>query len=510
MHPVLAMVGRPNVGKSTLFNRLTHSRDALVADFPGLTRDRKYGLAEFEGQTYTVIDTGGLMDDAAGVDALTAKQAWHAVAEADAVLFLVDGRSGPSAADEEIAARLRGNGKPVWLIVNKAEGQASELITAEFYALGLGEPLAISAAHGQRIHVMLENILTALGVDFEAIAQAAAEAAQAEEEAVFFAEEEVSDEDASVDFDEEDEFGEDVDRPEHEFIPEGPIAVAVLGRPNVGKSTLVNRLLGEERVVASDLPGTTRDTIEIPFSQDGHDYRLIDTAGVRRRARVQDAIEKFSVIKALEAMQQANVIIYVIDAREGVTDQDANLLGHVVQSGRALVLALNKWDGMETDAREWVQQQFDRRLPYLDYASVHRISALHGSGIRDLMGSVQRAWRSASLRVATPMVNRILEDAVRAHPPPAIQGRRIKLRYAHQGGHNPPRFIVHGNQTQYLPESYRRYLSNQFRKALGLEGTPVRLDFRTGDNPFAGRRNTLTPRQEHKRKRMIKHLKKGK
>jgi GTP-binding protein len=509
MQPVLALVGRPNVGKSTLFNRLTHSRDALVADFPGLTRDRKYGLAEFEGQAYTVIDTGGLMDDAAGVDALTAKQAWRAVEEADAVLFLVDGRSGPTAADEEIATRLRGGGKRVWLIVNKAEGQASELVTAEFYALGLGEPLAISSAHGQRIHIMLETILTALGVDFQAIAQAAEEAQRAEEEAAFFAEEAFTEEDFTA-FDSEDGIAEDEERPEHEIIPEGPIAVAVLGRPNVGKSTLVNRLLGEERVVASDLPGTTRDTIEIPFSQDGHDYRLIDTAGVRRRARVQDAIEKFSVIKALEAMQRANVIIYVIDAREGVTDQDSSLLGHVVESGRALVLALNKWDGMEVDAREWVQQQFDRRLPYLDYASVHRISALHGSGIRDLMGSVQRAWRSASLRVSTPVVNRILEDAVRAHPPPAIQGRRIKLRYAHQGGHNPPRFIVHGNQTQYLPDSYRRYLSNQFRKALGLEGTPVRLDFRTGDNPFAGRRNTLTPRQEHKRKRMIKHLKKSK
>jgi GTP-binding protein len=507
MQPVLALVGRPNVGKSTLFNRLTHTRDALVADFPGLTRDRKYGLAEFEGQAYTVIDTGGLMDDAAGVDALTAKQAWRAVEEADAVLFLVDGRSGPTAADEEIATRLRGGGKRVWLIVNKAEGQASELITAEFYALGLGEPLAISAAHGQRIHAMLETILSALGVDFQAIAQAVEEAERAAEEAAFFADDELAEEDAEA-FIASDE--EDDERPEHEYIPEGPLAVAVLGRPNVGKSTLVNRLLGEDRVVASDLPGTTRDTIEIPFSQDGHDYRLIDTAGVRRRARVHDAIEKFSVIKALEAMQQANVIIYVIDAREGVTDQDTSLLGHVVESGRALVLALNKWDGMETDAREWVQQQFERRLPYLDYASVHRISALHGSGIRDLMDSVQRAWRSASLRVSTPVVNRILEDAVRAHPPPAIQGRRIKLRYAHQGGHNPPRFIIHGNQTQYLPDSYRRYLSNQFRKALGLEGTPVRLDFRTGDNPFAGRRNTLTPRQEHKRKRMIKHLKKGK
>lgn len=509
MHPVLALVGRPNVGKSTLFNRLTHTRDALVADFPGLTRDRKYGFAEFQGQTYTVIDTGGLMDDAAGVDALTAKQAWRAVEEADAVLFMVDGRSGPTAADEEIAARLRGSGRRVWLVVNKAEGQASELITAEFYALGLGEPLAISAAHGQRIHLLLETILGALGVDFVALAQAAEEAAQAEEEAAFLAEAQAAqaiDEEGIVESLEDDE----EERPAHEFIAEGPVAVAVLGRPNVGKSTLVNRLLGEERVVASDLPGTTRDSIEIPFSQDGHDYLLIDTAGVRRRARVQDAIEKFSVIKALEAMQRANVIIYVIDAREGVTDQDTSLLGHVVESGRALVLALNKWDGMETDAREWVQQQFERRLPYLDYASVHRISALHGSGIRDLMDSVQRAWRSASLRVSTPEVNRILEDAVRAHPPPAIQGRRIKLRYAHQGGHNPPRFIIHGNQTQYLPGSYRRYLSNQFRKALGLEGTPVRLDFRTGENPFAGKRNTLTPRQEHKRKRMIKHLKKSK
>ncbi|MBI5463060.1 MAG: ribosome biogenesis GTPase Der [Gammaproteobacteria bacterium] len=465
MLPVIALVGRPNVGKSTLFNFLTRTRDALVADVPGLTRDRKYGEGKLGGQPYLVVDTGGLSGDETGIDALMAKQSWLAVEEADAVLFMVDARDGLTSTDEAIAKRLRRAGKSVILVVNKIDGCNSEVVTADFHRLGLGEPAAISAAHGQGVQELAARVLASLP------AEEASEALPSEQDS--------------------------------------GIRIALIGRPNVGKSTLLNRILGEERVVAFDQPGTTRDSIFVPFERDGQRYTLIDTAGVRRRARVSEAIEKFSVIKALQAMEAAHVVILVLDAHEGLSEQDATLAGYAADSGRALVVAINKWDGLSSDERDWIRQELDRRLPFIDFAEFYFISALHGSGVGDLFGAVQRCYRSATTKFPTPQLTRILEQAVFAHQPPLVQGRRIKLRYAHQGGQNPPVIIVHGNQTERVPEAYQRYLANTFRKVLDLVGTPLRIEFRTGENPYKDRRNTLTPRQQQKRKRLVRHIKKG-
>lgn len=463
MIPVIALVGRPNVGKSTLFNRLTRTRDALVADLPGLTRDRQYGMAQFNlgGETgsrpYMVVDTGGLSDDPEGIETLMEEQVWLAIEEADAVLFIVDGRGGLTAADETIADRLRKLEKPIHLVVNKTEGVDEDLAAAEFYATGLGQPLAISAAHNHRISALMECVLEPFPVSDE------------------------EDEEESRD-----------------------IRVAVIGRPNVGKSTLINRLIGEDRVLAYDMPGTTRDSIEVPFEENGRAYKLIDTAGVRRRGKVHDTVEKFSVIKAFQAIEQANVVIMVMDAREGMTDQDATLLGMVIDSGRALVIGFNKWDGMDPSDRERNRSELERRLHFIDYATIHTISALHGSGIRDLFASVNHAYRAARKEIKTPELTRVLEQAVAAHPPPLVHGHRIKMRYAHQGGQNPPRIVIHGNQLQSVPNAYRRYLMNQFRQAFRLDGTPIRLEFKTSSNPYAGRKNKLTDRQVKKRQRLKK------
>lgn len=464
MLPVIALVGRPNVGKSTLFNFLTRTRDALVADVPGLTRDRKYGEGKLGGRPYLVVDTGGLSGDETGIDALMAKQSWQAVEEADVVLFLVDARDGLTATDEAIAMRLRRAGKSVRLVVNKVDGLNGAVVAAEFHRLGLGQPATIAAAHGQGVKELIEQVLAALPVSAEV-------------------EQSPADDDS--------------------------IRIALIGRPNVGKSTLLNRILGEERVVAFDQPGTTRDSIFVPFERDEQAYTLIDTAGVRRRARVSEAIEKFSVIKALQAMEAAHVVILVLDAHEGISEQDATLAGYAAESGRALVVAVNKWDGLPSDAREWVRQELDRKLPFIQFAEFYFISALHGSGVGDLFGAVLRSHASATARFATPMLTRILEQAVQAHQPPLVQGRRIKLRYAHQGGQNPPVIVIHGNQTDRVPDAYQRYLTNVYRKALDLVGTPVRIEFRTGENPFKGRRNKLTPRQQQKRKRLVRHIKKS-
>lgn len=464
MLPVIALVGRPNVGKSTLFNFLTRTRDALVADVPGLTRDRKYGEGKLGARPYLVVDTGGLSGDESGIDALMAKQSWQAVEEADAVLFLVDARDGLTATDEAIAMRLRRAGKSVQLVVNKVDGLNSAVAAAEFHRLGLGEPSAIAAAHGQGVKELVEHVLAGLPSTAE----------------------------------------------EQQPAPEDDsIRIALIGRPNVGKSTLLNRILGEERVVAFDQPGTTRDSIFVPFERDGQAYTLIDTAGVRRRARVSEVIEKFSVIKALQAMEAAHVVILVLDAHEGISEQDATLAGYAAQSGRALVVAVNKWDGLQPDARDWVRQELDRKLPFIQFAEFYFISALHGSGVGDLFGAVLRSHQSATAKFPTPLLTRILEQAVQAHQPPLVQGRRIKLRYAHQGGQNPPVIVIHGNQTERVPEAYQRYLINVYRKALDLVGTPVRIEFRTGENPFKGRRNKLTPRQQQKRKRLVRHIKKS-
>ena len=464
MLPVIALVGRPNVGKSTLFNRLTRSRDALVADFPGLTRDRKYGEGRLGPRPYLVVDTGGVSGAEEGVEEAMARQSWQAVEEADAVLFLVDAREGLTAADEDIADRLRRSGKPVWLVVNKTDGLDGEVAASDFYALGLGEPYRIAAVHGQGVRSLIEKVLAALP--------------EAEEE--------------------EDERSE----------AEQGIRIALIGRPNVGKSTLLNRMIGEERVVAYDQPGTTRDSIFVPFERDGQRYTLIDTAGVRRRARIKEAVEKFSVIKALQAMEAAQVTILVLDARAGIADQDATIAGMAAEAGRALIVAVNKWDGLAPDARDAVRRSLELKLPFLlGFAELYFISALHGTGVGELFDAIHRCYQSATAKFSTPELTRILEQAVAEHQPPLVRGRRIKLRYAHQGGQNPPVIVIHGNQTERVPDSYRRYLVNYFRRHLGLVGTPVRIEFRTGENPYKDRRNKLTPRQLHKRKRLLKKVK---
>lgn len=462
MLPTLALMGRPNVGKSTLFNRLTQSREALVADQPGLTRDRQYGVGKIGDKPYIVVDTGGLTGADEGLEGLVAEQAWLAVREADAVLFLVDGRAGLNATDEAIAARLRQYGKRVFLVVNKMEGRDAALDSGEFHAVGLGTPYAISSAHGHGVESLMDEVLAVLP-----------EAVESEEEAA----------------------------------AQG-IKIAVVGRPNVGKSTLVNRMLGEERVLAYDQPGTTRDSIYIPFERKGQQYTLIDTAGVRRRARVTEAIEKFSIIKTLQAIEHAHVVIVVLDAQHGISDQDAGLLGFVLEAGRALVIAVNKWDGLPLDQRSRVKQELERKLPFVEFAKVHYISALRGTRVVELFASVQRAYASAGKQFPTPQLTRILEQALAEHQPPLVHGRRIKLRYAHQGGHYPPIIIIHGNQTEAVPETYRRYLSNTFRDALQLEGTPLRIEFKAGENPYKGRKNVLSPRQAEKRRRLLRHVKK--
>jgi GTPase len=462
MKPVIALVGRPNVGKSTLFNRLTRSRDALVADFPGLTRDRKYGTGRLGNKDYLVVDTGGLSGEEEGMDAEMANQTRLAIQEATIVIMLVDGREGLTASDEVIASELRVTGRPVFLGVNKTDGLDANVACGEFYALGLGEPHPIAAAHGRGVSSLIDTVLEDLPETPE--------------------EEELDDE-------------------------ERPIRIAFIGRPNVGKSTLINRMLGEDRVVVFDQPGTTRDSIEIPFERDDVDYVLIDTAGVRRRARVHEAVEKFSIVKTMQAIDSANVVIAVLDAHEGIADQDAHLLGLATESGRSIVLAINKWDGLTEDQRAEAKRTIELKLPFLDFAEKHFISALHGTGVGHLFEAVRKAYQSAFIQCSTSQLTRILEEAVMVHQPPLIRGRRIKLRYAHQGGKNPPLIVIHGNQTESIPGSYRRYLFNYFRKELKLVGTPVRLEFRTGKNPYEGRKNVLTQRQKSKRQRMMKFAK---
>ena len=459
MLPVVALVGRPNVGKSTLFNAMTGTRDALVADLPGLTRDRQYGFSRRTAVPCIVVDTGGLVEHAADIERLMVEQTERAIAEADRLVVVVDGRAGVTPQDQFVARLARRSGKPLWLAVNKTEGFDHDVAAAEFHQLGLGEPLAIAAAHDQGITDLLETVLEGLSADAE------------------------------------------------EAVEATGIKVAVIGRPNVGKSTLINRLLGENRMVAFDQPGTTRDAVFVPFERDGERYTLIDTAGVRRRARVEDALEKFSVIKTLQAIESAHVVVVVMDAHDTVADQDASLLGTVVEEGRAVVLAINKWDNIPAEQRDLIRQQIEQRLTFADYAPLHFISARHGSGVGELLASVRRVYAAAMREMGTPELTRILEAAIVSHQPPLVSGRRIKLRYAHQGGRNPPVIVIHGNQTEHVPDAYRRYLVNVFRQAFDLRGTPVRVAFRGEQNPFAGRRNVLTPRQKRKRKRLIQRNK---
>lgn len=461
MKPVIALVGRPNVGKSTLFNCLTRSRDALVADQPGLTRDRKYGEGRIDNKHFIVIDTGGLSGDADSLDALMADQVWQAVNEADVVLFMTDARQGVLPGDQEIANRLRRIHQNVYLVVNKIDGVNTDVALADFYSLGFGEPYAVSASHNRGIHSLVSTVI----------------------------DQEISG--------------------EQEQEPQG-IRIAVVGKPNAGKSTLINRILGEERVLVYDMPGTTRDSIYIPFTREDQHYVLIDTAGVRRRSRVDDQLEKFSVIKTLQAIDRCHVAVMVIDAHQGISDQDAHLLGYILDAGRALLIVVNKWDGLSQDQRQRVKTELDRKLPFCEFARILFVSALHGTNVGNLFQPILQAYRSATIDVTTSRLTRILETAVEAHQPPLVQGRRIKLRYAHQGGRNPPVIVIHGNQTEKVPIAYRRYLMNYFIETLQLEGTPVRLEFVTGKNPYQGKRNKLTKRQIGKKQRLKRYTRKSK
>ncbi|RDV29281.1 ribosome biogenesis GTPase Der [Alteromonas aestuariivivens] len=474
MLPVVALVGRPNVGKSTLFNRLTNSRDALVADYPGLTRDRKYGQANFEQQQFIVVDTGGITGDEAGIDAEMAQQSLLAIDEADVVLFLVDARAGLLPADQGIADHLRRLDKTVFLVANKVDGIDGDSESAEFYSLGLGHIHQIAAAHGRGVSQLMEKALSPLS---EAFPDMLAQPEQGHQE--LDAEEQL------------------------ERLQNLPIKLAIVGKPNVGKSTLTNRILGEERVVVYDMPGTTRDSVYIPLTRDEREYILIDTAGVRKRKKVSEAVEKFSIVKTLQAIEEANVVLLVIDAREGISDQDLSLLGFIINSGRSLVLAVNKWDGLSTDVKDELKRELDRRLGFIDFARLHFISALHGTGVGNLFESVVEAYSSATRRVNTSLLTQIMEMAQDDHQPPLVRGRRVKMKYAHAGGYNPPVIVIHGNQVDDLSNAYKRYLMNYFRKALNVMGTPIKIEFREGSNPFEGKKNQLTLAQQRKRRRMM-------
>ena len=483
MLPVVALVGRPNVGKSTLFNRLTRSRDALVADYPGLTRDRQYGQAEVEEHPFIVIDTGGIHGDEEGIDALMAEQSLMAIDEADAVLFLVDARAGLTSADEAIAAYLRKQDKKVFLVANKVDGIDADSAIAEFYALALGDKVhQIAAAHGRGVTQLLTLALTP---HIEALSKPTEETEE------------------STDLSATDIAEEIADAPDEN----DKIKLAIIGKPNVGKSTLTNRILGEERVVVYDMPGTTRDSVYIPMERNGREYTLIDTAGIRRRKNVTDVVEKYSVIKTLRAIEDANVCLLIIDAREGITDQDLSLLGFILEAGRSLVLAVNKWDGLDEDVKERIKSELDRRLGFIDFARIHFISALHGTGVGHLYESVEEAFVSATKRISTSMVTKILDMAVFDHQPPMHNGRRIKLKYAHAGGYNPPIIVIHGNQAKHLPPSYKRYLMNYYRKSLKIMGTPIKIEFRETSNPFAGKKK-LTYTEQKKKARATQGYKK--
>lgn len=446
MLPVIALVGQPNVGKSTLFNALTKTRDALVVNLPGVTRDRQYGEAFYQQQKYIVVDTGGLSGEKQGIDSHIISQAWMAIEEADMVLFLVDGRRGITPGDEDIAEQLRKSNKPCLLVVNKTDGIDQHIALGDFYQLGLGDPVAIAASHRRGVTALIEHVLVGqLKLEIDQI----------------------------MDQDE---------------VPDAT-RVAFIGRPNVGKSTLTNRLLGEQRMVVYDMPGTTRDSVTVPYERHGQKYQLIDTAGVRRRGRVKQTVEKFSVVKALQAIEASHVVVMVIDAVEGITEQDLHILGFALEAGRGLVLAVNKWDGLTDTHKQQVKSDLTRRLDFVaHFVNFHFISALHGTGVGNLFDSINQAFANATKEMSTALLTRILEQAVTDHAPPMHKGRRIKLRYAHCGGHLPPSIIVHGRQAESLPESYRRYLINYFRTALKLRGTPIRVSFRQGDNPFAKKR----------------------
>ena len=454
MKPTLVLVGRPNVGKSTLFNRLTRSRDALVADLPGLTRDRHYGQGRLGSKPFIVVDTGGFEPVAKeGILSEMARQAREAIAEADVIVFLVDGRAGLAPQDKRIAQQLREAQAPVFLAVNKTEGMREEVVTAEFHELALGEPRAISAEHGEGVRSLVEEALAAFP------------------------------EDGGVE--------EESDHPR----------VAIVGRPNVGKSTLVNRLLGEERVIAFDQPGTTRDAIEVELEREGRRYTLIDTAGIRRKGKVFESVEKFSVVKTLQAIERANVVVLVVDAAADIAEQDAHIGGYILEAGRALVVAINKWDAVDSEKRKDVQNDLERKLQFLDFARFAPISALKGTGVRPLLAGVDAAFAAAMAKLATPRLTRALQAAIVQQQPPMAGRFRPKMRYAHQGGSNPPIIVIHGSGLDGVKAPYKRYLENTFRNVFKLQGTPLRIELRSSVNPFEGRRKPLTEKQDAQRRR---------
>lgn len=452
MLPVIALVGRPNVGKSTLFNVLTGTRDAIVADVPGLTRDRQYGFGRLGPVPYVVIDTGGLIENPSGIEAQMRAQTERAVREADRLIFIADARAGLSPQDQFVARELRRSGKPVTLALNKAEGLDADVVSADFHAFGFAEPVAISASHGAGCEELMRHVLAGLQA-----------------------------------------------QPPVEPDPQA-IRIAIIGRPNVGKSTLVNRLLGEERVIASEEPGTTRDSILIPFERDGRSFLLIDTAGLRRRSRIEDVVERTSVAKTLQAIDEAHVVMLVLDAHDTVAEQDASVLGLALARGRALIIAVNKWDGIAPQQREQIRRQLALKLDFAPFAPLHFISARHGTGVGELVHSTVRAYEATMRTLPTRELTRTLEEALTVHQPPLVRGRRIKLRYAHQGGRNPPRIVIHGNQTAAVPEAYTRYLANVFRKAYDLFATPVFIEYRTDVNPYPRERRTRGQRSPARRR----------
>ena len=460
-YPVISLVGRPNVGKSTLFNRLSKSRQALVSDFEGLTRDRQYATVQLDDETKcSIIDTGGLTNEDSLIDTGIHEQVLSALDESDVIFFIVSNKDGVTSLDLDISSQLRKLRKNIILVCNKAEG-LNQVTAAEFFELGLGEPVLISAEHNQGISELIEASIPLLPQSFE----------------------------------------------DNKTEVKG-IAVAVLGRPNVGKSTLINRILGEERVLAIDIPGTTRDTIFIPFEREGEQYTLIDTAGIRRKRSVEEKVEKFSIIKAIDALEDSHVVILVLDAHEGVTEQDATLLGMIADKGRALLIVINKWDGLDNYQKSEVKRKLDVKLSFVSYASVHYISALHGSGVGKLFSPIKKSFEHAGKRFPTSLLNKILEKANQAHQPPPVAGRRPRLKFVNQSDVFPPTLIFHGNHVTNIPNSYERFLKNFFIDSLKLSNTPIKLEFKSGDNPFKDKKNKLSARQVQKRKRLMKFIKK--
>jgi GTP-binding protein len=472
MRPVIALVGRPNVGKSTLFNRLTRSREALVANIPGLTRDRKYGEGKIEDRSFIIIDTGGISGDEQGIDLEMASQSLQAIEEANICLFLVDAKDGLLPDDNRIMDHLRKRNKNTHLVVNKIDGRDPDAALVDFYSFGMPEMFPITATQGRGVKSMLLKVLN----DFE---------------------EQTKDSEAAVELSAADE-------------QETGIKIAIAGRPNVGKSTLVNRMLGEDRVVVFDQPGTTRDSVYIPFERRGRRYTLIDTAGIKKRGQTKETVDKFSVVKSLQAIQDAHVVVLIVDARTGIVEQDLHLLGYVIETGRALVIAINKWDGMQPEDKDQVKADIRRRFVFVDFAKIHYISAMYGTGVGDLYKSIHTAYDSATKKLTTNRLTELLHDAVTDHAPPLVNGRRIKLRYAHAGGQNPPTIVIHGKQTEKLPGNYSRYLEKTFRKVLKLEGTPVRIELRSGNNPFTKSEESLTQQQVAQKRRIKKNRGLGK